>query len=152
LIISAPGITQSGERAQGFAEMIDFYRTLSDLAGLSPPPDYVKGISLKPVLRDVSNTVRSNAFTQLINGYTLRTDNFRITQWKTDDPDNLELYDRRKDPEEMVNVARNPEYGEELEYLLKALKSRIADATARPTGLAFTPPDPSDKGVQKTYD
>ena len=152
LIISVPGVTQSGRRAQGFAEMIDFYRTLSDLAGLSPPPDYVKGISLQPVLRDVSNTVRANAFTQLINGYTLRTDNFRITQWKVDDPDNLELYDRRRDPEEMRNVARNPEYEQELEYLLKVLKGRIADATARPIGLDFTLPDSSDRGVQKTYD
>jgi choline-sulfatase len=152
LIISAPGVTQSGRRAQGFAEMIDFYRTLSDLAGLSPPLDYVKGISLQPVLRDVSNTVRANAFTQLINGYTLRTDNFRITQWKVGDPDNLELYDRRRDPEEMRNVARNPEYEQELEYLLKVLKGRIADATARPIGLDLTLPDSSDRGVQKTYD
>tara|TARA_B100000963_G_scaffold251720_1_gene220523 strand:+ start:183 stop:1655 length:1473 start_codon:yes stop_codon:yes gene_type:complete len=152
LIISAPGVAQSGRRAQGFAEMIDFYRTLSDLVGLPSPPDYVKGISLKPVLRDVSNTVRSNAFTQLINGYTLRTDNFRITQWKIDDPDNLELYDLRRDPEEMRNVARNPEYEQEIENLLKALEGRIADATARPIGLDFTPPDSSDRGVQKTYD
>jgi arylsulfatase A-like enzyme len=132
--------------------MIDFYRTLSDLVGLPPPPDYVKGVSLQPVLRDVSNTVRSNAFTQLINGYTLRTDNFRITQWKIDDPDNLELYDRRRDPEEMRNVARNPDYEQELEYLLKVLKGRIADATARPMGLDFTLPDSSDRGVKKIYD
>jgi arylsulfatase A-like enzyme len=132
--------------------MIDFYRTLSDLVGLPPPPDYVKGVSLQPVLRDVSNTVRSNAFTQLINGYTLRTDNFRITQWKIDDPDNLELYDRRRDLEEMRNVARNPDYEQELEYLLKVLKGRIADATARPMGLDFTLPDSSDRGVQKNYD
>ena len=152
LIISAPGVTQSGRRAQGFAEMIDFYRTLSDLVGLPPPPDYVKGVSLQPVLRDVSNTVRSNAFTQLINGYTLRTDNFRITQWRIDDPDNLELYDRRRDPEEMRNVARNPDYEQELEYLLKVLKGRIADATARPMGLDFTLPYSSDRGVQKIYD
>ncbi|HAT60092.1 MAG TPA: hypothetical protein DCS60_04900, partial [Opitutae bacterium] len=94
----------------------------------------------------------SNAFTQLINGYTLRTDNFRITQWKIDDPDNLELYDLRRDPEEMRNVARNPEYEQEIENLLKALEGRIADATARPIGLDFTPPDSSDRGVQKTYD
>ncbi len=152
LILSGPGISQSGKRAQGFVEMVDFYRTLSDLADLSPPPVYVKGISQKPVLRNVSNPVRSNAFTQLINGYTLRTQNFRVTQWKNGAPDNLELYDRRKDPDEMVNVARNPEYEQELEYLLNALESRIVDATARPIGLAFTPPDPSDKGVQKTYD
>lgn len=152
LIISAPGVSESGKRAQGFVEMIDFYRTLSDLAGLSMPPEYVKGISLKPVLRDVSNNVRSNAFTQLINGYTLRTRNFRVTQWKEGAPDNLELYDRRNDPEEMVNLAGSLEYRDEMDHLLSILAGRISDATARPRGLAFTPPDPKDKGVQKTYD
>ena len=52
----------------------------------------------------------------------------------------------------MLNVARNPEYEQELEYLLKVLKGRIADATARPIGLDFTVPDSSDMGFQKTYD
>lgn len=151
LILSVPGTREKGKRTSSFAEMIDFYRTLSDLAGLSQPPEYVKGISLKPVLNDISKSVRPNAFTQLINGYTLRTENFRVTRWKEGAPDNLELYDRRNDPEEMVNLASNPEYRRALARLLKDLEGRISDATARPRGLSFTPPDPKDRGIHKTY-
>jgi|TARA_B110000495_G_C23033420_1_gene616237 iduronate 2-sulfatase len=152
LILSAPGMKEVGKRSQSFAEMIDFYRTLSDLAGLPKPPEYVKGVSLRPVLQNVSKAPRSNSFTQLINGYTLRTRDFRITKWKEGSPDNLELYDQRNDPEELVNLAKNPEYRKDLAKLVKLLDGRIADATARPEGLSFTAPDPKDRGVQKTYE
>jgi len=152
LILSAPGMKEVGKRSQSFAEMIDFYRTLSDLAGLPKPPEYVKGVSLRPVLQNVSKTPRSNSFTQLINGYTLRTREFRVTKWKEGSPDNLELYDQRNDPEELVNLAKNPEYRKDLAKLVKLLDGRIADATARPEGLSFTAPDLNDRGVQKTYE
>ena len=52
----------------------------------------------------------------------------------------------------MVNLAKNPEYRKERAKLTKQLEKRIADATARPKGLAFTAPDPKDRGVQKTYE
>ena len=152
LILSAPGMKAKGKRTKSFAEMIDFYRTLSDLAGLSPVPEYVMGTSLKPILNNVSKSVREDAFTQRIDGYTLRTRDFRVTQWKEGAPDNLELYDLQSDPQEMVNLAENPEYRKELVELRSKLDQRIADATAPPRGLAFTAPDPKDKGVQKTYE
>ncbi|MGK0239054.1 MAG: iduronate 2-sulfatase [Candidatus Pelagisphaera sp.] len=152
LILSAPGMKEVGKRSQSFAEMIDFYRTLSDLAGLPKPPEYVKGVSLRPVLQNVSKAPRLNSFTQLVTGYTLRTRDFRVTKWKEGAPDNYELYDQRNDPKEMVNLAKNPEYRKELAKLNKQLEKRIADATARPKGLAFTAPDPKDRGVQKTYE
>jgi arylsulfatase A-like enzyme len=72
--------------------------------------------------------------------------------WKEGAPDNYELYDQRNDPEEMVNLAKNPEYRKDLAKLKKQLGKRIVDATARPKGLVFTAPDPKDRGVQKTYE
>ena len=149
LIMSSPGMKAAGKRSQSFVEMIDFYRTLSDLAGLTEPPSYVQGASLRPILDDVSARVRPNAFTQLINGYTLRTRDFRFSQWKTNEPCNIELYDRRKDPEEMVNLAKNPDYAAQVRRLKTLLAKRIAEATERPEGLKFIPPEPGDRGVSK---
>lgn len=149
LIISAPGMKAAGQRSRSFVEMIDFYRTLSDLADLTDPPSYVQGASLAPILDNVSETVRPNAFTQLINGYTLRTRDFRFTQWKTNDPMDIELYDRRQDPEEMVNLALDPEYAAQLRRLQSQLAKRIAEATKHPEGLKFIPPEPGDRGVSK---
>ena len=149
LIISAPGMKAKGGRSRSFVEMVDFYRTLSDLAGLTEPPSYVQGASLTPILDDISETVRPNAFTQLINGYTLRTRDFRFTQWKTNDPSDIELYDRRNDPEEMVNLAQDPEYAAKIRLLRAQLAMRIAEATEPVEGLKFIPPEPGDRGVSK---
>ena len=139
----------AGKRSQSFVEMIDFYRTLSALAGLTEPPSYVQGASLRPILDDVSASVRPNAFTQLINGYTLRTRDFRFSQWKTDDPFDIEFYDLRKDPEEMVNLAKDPKYAAQIRRLKALLAKRIADVTELPEGLKFIPPEPGDRGVSK---
>ena len=135
-----------------FAEMIDFYRTLTDLAGLPPPPSYVKGVSQRTVLEGVSNQQRVNALTQLTNGYTLRTRQFRYTRWMDGAPNNLELYNRLKDPEEMVNLAHDPNYAWVIETLNLELQKRIMEATSVPNDLVFTAPLPGDKGVKKTYE
>ena len=109
----------------------------------------MKGASLRPILDDVTETVRPDAFTQLINGYTLRTRDFRFTRWKTDDPSDIELYDRRNDPEEMVNLAKDPEYAAQVRRLRAQLANRVTEATKRPDGLKFIPPEPGDRGVSK---
>jgi arylsulfatase A-like enzyme len=61
----------------------------------------------------------------------------------------IELYDRRQDPEEMVNLALDPEYAAQLRRLQSQLAKRIAEATKHPEGLKFIPPEPGDRGVSK---
>lgn len=152
LIISAPSMKHRGQPSASFAEMIDFYHTLSDLAGVSPPPEYVQGKSLVPILNNPTARVRDDAFTQLANGYTLRTHQFRYSRWKDGDPNYIELYNRLTDPEEMVNLANDPTYKSIIQTLDRRLNERIAEATTRPKGLTFTPPAPDDRGIQKQYD
>ena len=72
LIIAAPGF-KSG-RSESFAELMDIYPTLSELAGL-PIPKTVQGKSLVPVLQDPKNTVRKAALTH-DSGYALRSDKY----------------------------------------------------------------------------
>lgn len=149
LILRTPGMNQPGASTESFAEMIDFYKTLTELAGLSPVPEYVQGKSLVPVLNDPFVNVRPDAFTQLHHGYTLRTKQFRYSRWKEGAPNNIELYNRLKDPAEMVNLAKDPNYSWVIDQLDKRLSERIQEATSHPNGLSFTAPLPNDRGVSK---
>jgi hypothetical protein len=55
LIIRAPGIPQSvGKVVSGFAELVDLFATVADLAGTPPPTDSLDGISLRPFLEEPS--------------------------------------------------------------------------------------------------
>eukprot|EP00041_Stephanoeca_diplocostata_P016103 m.313662 g.313662 ORF g.313662 m.313662 type:complete len:442 (+) comp20256_c1_seq25:607-1932(+) len=67
LIIAAPWLPQSHAQIHlGMAEMCDFYRTLSDLAGIDPATvdKGVEGDSLAPVVNDPSRAGKQYAFSQ----------------------------------------------------------------------------------------
>jgi arylsulfatase A-like enzyme len=80
LIVSAPRVGGRGRVTTSLAELVDLYPTLTQLAGLTPPA-YLDGVSLVPVLADPSARVRDGAFTQVRNGYSVRTDRWRYIEW-----------------------------------------------------------------------
>jgi arylsulfatase A-like enzyme len=138
LILRYPGMSTMGRRTQALAEMVDFYRTLSELAGLPEPPPYVQGKSLAPVLRDPAARVRDSALTLLPTqgvGYALRTERYRFTLWGGGGPDLIKLYDHASDPAEMRNLARNPEHAELVRQLEAQIRARVAQTRAVPAGL-----------------
>lgn len=120
LILAAPGIP-GGTRTRALAELLDLYPTLADLAGL-PPPVGVDGVSLAPVMRDPSASVKPAALTQHprpayytgspeIMGYSIRTDRHRYTEWRDWSTGAIvarELYDHATDPDETRNAAHDP--------------------------------------------
>ena len=63
LMLSTPKSTNSGQRTSSLVELLDLFPTLVELCGL-PRPDGLEGISLVPVLNDVSKSVKPAAFTQ----------------------------------------------------------------------------------------
>ncbi|WP_182869435.1 sulfatase [Stieleria mannarensis] len=132
LVIAGPGVS-AGSVAATMAEMVDFYPTLSQLAGL-PIPQSVSGVSLVPALKDPSASVRDSAFTQYDRGYSLRTPGFRYTSWGTEGSEGVELYDVSKDPEEMHNLADDPAYAAQRQQLAARLRERIEAAGAIPAG------------------
>ncbi len=133
LIIAGPGIAK-GESAATFAEMIDFYPTLADLTGLEKPA-FLAGKSLVPALKDPQEIVRTSAFTQYDQGYSVRTKDYRFTQWGEKGSAGRELYDQRTDPMEMNNIADAPENAAIVKQLSDLLRQRIKDAQRPPTGL-----------------
>lgn len=134
LVIAGPGVTAAGETHHGPVEMVDFYRTLGDLCGLEVPGT-VSGVSLAAALRDPKANIRTSALTQYSNGYSLRTTRFRYTEWGKDAAGGAELYDRAKDPGEMVNLAGTVEVRATQSELSKVLRHRVAAAQEKPKGL-----------------
>jgi len=147
LIVSVPWMKRQIAETNAIVEMIDFYKTLSDLAGLEPPRDYVKGRSIRPLLSSSEERVREDALMRHFQGYSLRTEQYRYNLW---DSGETELYDHSLDPEEMKNLAGDSRYSELMESLDRRIRLRMEDARRPHPNLKFTPPEPGDKGADMT--
>jgi iduronate 2-sulfatase len=118
MIISIPQMKTSGLATSSLAELMDLYPTLSELCRL-PKPTQLDGVSLVPILTDVSATVRPAAMTQHPRpayykgapdsmGYSIRSNTHRYTEWrdwKSGETTDRELYDHQSDPDETRNLA-----------------------------------------------
>jgi arylsulfatase A-like enzyme len=123
LIVAAPGAKGRGRAARGLVELVDLYPTLADLAGVKPP-DYLDGVSLRPMLDEPDRTVKTAAFTQVRKGYSVRTDRWRYTEW-AEGAEGVQLYDMDRDPGETKNLAADAAHAAtvaELKSLLKAYR------------------------------
>jgi arylsulfatase A-like enzyme len=134
LIIATPGMKTAGQSTKSLAEMVDFYPTLAELCGLNPP-EYLSGASLAAVLNDPAAKSRDSALTQWDNGYSVRTAQYRYTEWGENGAEGNELYDHESDPQEMVNLANRAEQADTIARLSKLLHERIADARRAPQGV-----------------
>lgn len=137
LIVAGPGIAENAE-CTSFVEMIDLPATLCDFAGTSFDPPHF-GRSLRPVLADPMQPHRDAAYSEggfrldeesqneqpeghpyLLKGSLQhehpklvgRAIALRTTDWtyvyRSCESD--ELYDRRRDPQEQINLATDPAY------------------------------------------
>lgn len=120
LIIAAPGASARGVATRGLAELVDLYPTLAVLAGLKPATP-VDGISLAPMLQDPAATVKDAAFTQVRNGYAVRTDRWRYVEWEGGQQ-GAQLYDMDKDPGETTNLAADARHA----ATVNDLRARLA--------------------------
>lgn len=134
LIVAYPGMKQRGSISRSIVELIDLYPTLSGLAHLKIP-EYVAGRSFEKLLKTPGAETRNSALSQIVGGYTLRTESYRYTRWHEGGPGMIELYDRRADPEEMKNLAKDKRYAGLITKLDKQLNERIKQASVPPIGL-----------------
>ncbi len=141
LFFLVPGIVTPGSSTQAFAETVDLYPTLAELAGL-PAPDVPQGIdgkSLVPVLKDPLASTRDHVYHSYARGNrigrAIRTDRYRMVEWKVagapGSEAEYELYDYDSSALEKKNIAdSNPEVLE----MMKAILARYPEAVA-PGGL-----------------
>ncbi len=134
LLIAVPGRKSAGRTTDALVEFVDIYPTLADLAGL-PLPGHLEGISFAPVIDNPARPWKKAAFSQYprssggtpLMGYSMRTDRYRFTAWlqrrNPDQVDAFELYDHQADPQENVNLARQPASGELIDRLLPQLRA-----------------------------
>lgn len=131
LLIVAPGVTEKSTTTKQFAESVDIYPTLAELANLDRPqgPQPIDGISLVEVLKDGNKSIRNHAYHAYIRGrhlgQAIRTDNFRLVKWTSLANEKAEvqyeLYDYKNDPLETKNWAEEkPEVVSELEKIINS--------------------------------
>jgi choline-sulfatase len=126
MIIKVPG--KKPAVCHSFAELLDLYPTISELAGLETS-EHLQGKSLTETLDDPTVKVRDMAFSVSQGGRTflIRTDDYAYIQYDEDAGSGMELFDMKKDPKQFTNLAHNPEYKEVVEDYQAKLKSKLAE-------------------------
>ncbi|MGK6349856.1 sulfatase [Parapedobacter sp. DT-150] len=127
LIIAAPQVT-GGTRTRQLTETVDIYPTLAALAGLPQPrvEQPIDGISMVPVLNNPDTVLRNHVYHSFPRGGRLgraiRTDRYRLVEWKAVDGTGVpevELYDYAEGAIEEQNRANDlPEVVNMLQTLL----------------------------------
>lgn len=125
LIVAAPGAKGNGRATKSLAELVDLAPTLADLCGVKTP-DYLDGKSLRPVLDDLTRSVKPAAFTQVKRGqflgYSVRTERWRYTLW-ADGRQGEQLFDMEQDPHELKNLVGDAGFGE----VVKDLRTQVRE-------------------------
>jgi iduronate 2-sulfatase len=131
LIVSVPGQKTAGKKTNALVEFVDIYPSLAELCALSKPQG-VEGTSFKPLVENPDRPWKKAAFSQYPRnipgqgrgmGYAMRTDRYRLVEWTVPGKEfrEHELYDHQTDPDENVNVAKQPEYADRLKELIAQL-------------------------------
>ena len=128
LIVSMPKQIHTDTTTDALVELIDIYPTLCDACQL-PIPTEVEGISMVPVIEEPERQWKTAAFSQLVrvlnntsvDGYSMRTEQYRYTEWGSNGERGRELYDYYADPNETVNIVDLPENEELVSHLSKRL-------------------------------
>ena len=142
LIISGPGILSNKRIKNSPVELLDLYKTLMDLTGISSP-EFVQGHSLKNILTSNSKPIRKSALSELrvysdgslAQGYSIKTNRYRLTRWLHKDEIYLELYDHKYDFNENKNLVYEDNYSRVRDSLDIILTKRIEEAQNKPNGL-----------------
>ena len=131
LVVSMPEQARAAASSDALVELVDIFPTLCDMCHL-PPPSELEGSSLVPLLEQPNTPWKPAVFSQLkrgtINGYSMRTERYRYTEWGNNGNRGKELYDYQTDPHETENIAPLTENAALVAQLSEQLKSGYLQA------------------------
>jgi len=128
LVVRWPGVTDPGSKNTQMVQNLDFAQTFLDAAGVDVPDD-MQGESLVPLLKGETENFRDAAYYHYYEypsvhmvkrHYGIITEEYKLMHFYYD-VDEWELYDRKKDVNEMINVYDDPEYAEVVTRLTEDL-------------------------------
>lgn len=131
LLIRWPNVIKPGTTNEEMVQNLDFAQTFLEAAGISAPED-MQGESLIPLLKgELDKWTRDAVYYHYYEypashmvkrHYGIVTMEYKLAHFYHD-IDEWELYDRKKDPQEMNNVFHHPDYAE----IVKELKFKLAE-------------------------
>jgi iduronate 2-sulfatase len=110
-----PGVKGNGRACTRTVQSLDLYRTMCELAGLTPP-SHVLGTSLVPLLHDPRGAWDQPAYSiwsedgKTIHGTAIRTEQWRYAEYGKDAANGAMLFDVHADPMELTNLADDPKH------------------------------------------
>jgi choline-sulfatase len=137
LVCAWPGRLPAGERRDSVAGLVDVVPTLLDVAGWpettgTPIPDHLEGSSLLPLLADGAAPWRDEALVEFLahtarhpEAALIRKENGRTRKLIYGLHEEPQLYDLDADPDELVNLARQPAYRAEVRRLERDLLAQF---------------------------
>ncbi|MFS4457472.1 sulfatase [Maribacter sp. 2304DJ31-5] len=139
LLIRWPNIIKPGITEDEMVQNLDFAQTFLEIAGITPPQD-MQGESLMPLLTGGKREwIRNGVYYHYYEypsehavkrHYAMATKDFKLIHFYFD-VDEWELYDRKKDPNELNNVYDDPDYAEirsQLKKELRELREKYKDS------------------------
>ena len=136
-IIKVPG--KKPAIRHSFAELIDLYPTVAELAGLEYSKN-LQGRSLVKTLDDPNYQVRDMAFSVSQGGksFLLRNEDWAYIQYDEDAASGIELFNMRDDPKQFTNLATIPEYAPIVASFKEKLKEKLIEVRTNDLGIDYS--------------
>jgi arylsulfatase A-like enzyme len=137
LMVRWPGLTKPGTASGALVSNLDLAETILDAAGLAVPAE-MQGRSLRPLLAGTAPSDWRTAFYyqyfeyptphRVRPHYGVITDRYKLVRFEGIGESSSELFDRRKDPNELKSVYGDPAYAAvtaDLEKQLARLRTEL---------------------------
>jgi arylsulfatase A-like enzyme len=135
-LVTAPGVTKAAARCERPVGLIDVYPTIADLTGVAAPTG-LDGVSLRPLLEDARREWDRPAITTYFRGdHAIRSERWSYIRYHDGSE---ELYDRRQDPQEWVNLAGEARMADVKREMAKWLPRQDAPDAAPASRYRFDP-------------